>query len=45
MKVCYMKTEDIKDIVRSSALYSIKAPFELLHADVADIHFSLKVCY
>ena len=31
-----------KDIDRSSALYSIKAPFELLHADVADIHFFSK---
>ena len=28
-----------KDINRSSALYSIKAPFELLHADIADIRF------
>lgn len=26
-----------KDINRSSALYSIKAPFELFHADIADI--------
>ena len=28
-----------KNIDCSSALYSIKAPFKLLHADVADIHF------
>ena len=31
--------EQKKDIDCSAALYSIKAPFELLHADVADIHF------
>ena len=29
--------EQRKDIDWSSALYSVKAPFELLHADVADI--------
>ena len=28
--------EQKKDVNRSSALYSIKAPFELAHADVAD---------
>ena len=31
--------EQRKDIDRSSALYSIKASFELLHADIADIQF------
>ena len=53
MKIFYMKTEDAifhsiphllnkkKDIDRSSALCSIKTPFELLHTDVADIHFFL----
>ena len=30
--------EQKKDIDRSSALYSIKEPFELVHADVANIH-------
>ena len=35
--------EQKKGINRLSALYSIKAPFELVHADVADIHF-FKVC-
>ena len=51
MKMFYMKIENIrslfiphllnkkKNIDCSSALYSIKAPFKLLHADVADIHF------
>ena len=34
--------EQRKDIDRSSALYSIKAPFELVHADVADIRFFSK---
>ena len=29
--------EQKKDIGRSSALYSIKTPFELMHADIADI--------
>ena len=29
--------EKRKDIDRSSALYSIKTPFELVHTDVADI--------
>ena len=33
--------EQKKDINRLSALYSIKAPFELVHADVADICFFL----
>ena len=31
--------EQRKDIDRSSALYSMKGPFELVHADVADIQF------
>ena len=31
--------EQKKDIDWSSALYSIKAPFELVHADVANIRF------
>ena len=31
-----------KDIGRSSTLYSFKAPFELLHADIADIRFLVK---
>ena len=35
--------EQKKDIDCSSALYSIKAPFELLHADVADAHFFFKL--
>ena len=35
--------EQKRDIDCSSALYSIKAPFELLHADVADIHFFFKI--
>ena len=34
--------EQRKDIDRSSALYSIKAPFELMHADIADIRFFSK---
>ena len=34
--------EQRKDIDRSSALYSIKAPFELVHADIADICFFSK---
>ena len=33
--------EKKKDIDQLSALYSIKAPFELVHPDVADIHFFL----
>ena len=53
MKIFYMKTEDAifhsiphllnkeKDIDRSSALCSIKTPFELLHTDVTDIHYFL----
>lgn len=36
--------EQWKDIDRLSALYSIKAPFELLHADIADIRFFFKIC-
>ena len=35
--------EQRKDIDRSSALYSIKAPFELRHADIADIRFFSKL--
>ena len=31
--------EQKQDIDHSSALYSIKVPFKLLHADVAKIHF------
>ena len=31
-----------KDIDKWSALYSIKAPFELLHADIANIRFFSK---
>ena len=31
-----------KDIDRSSALYSIKAPFKLVHADIADVRFFSK---
>ena len=31
--------EQKKHIDRSSASYSIKASFELLHADVANIHY------
>ena len=34
--------EQRKDIDRSSALFSIKAPFELVYADVADIRFFSK---
>ena len=34
--------EQRKDIDRSSALYSIKAPFELVHADIAEIRFFSK---
>ena len=34
--------EQRKDIDQSSTLYSIKAPFELLNADVADIQFFSK---
>ena len=34
--------EQRKDIDRSSALCSIKAPLELVHADVADIRFFSK---
>ena len=31
--------EQRKDIDHSSALYSINMPFELVHADIADIRF------
>ena len=34
--------EQRKDIDQSSDLYSIKAPFELVHADVADIPYFSK---
>ena len=34
--------EQKKDIDRSSTLYSIKGPFELLHADIANIKFLSK---
>ena len=34
--------EQRKDIDRLSSSYSIKAPFELVHADVADIRFFSK---
>lgn len=34
--------EQRKDIDRSFALYSIKTPFDLLHADIADIKFFSK---
>ena len=34
--------EHKKDIDGSSALYSIKAPLKLMHADIADIHFFSK---
>ena len=34
--------EQRKDIDRSSALYSVKAPFELVHADIANIRFFSK---
>ena len=34
--------EQRKDIDRSFAVYSIKTPFELLHADIADINFFSK---
>ena len=34
--------EQRKDIDRSSALYSIKAPFELVHAEVAGVRFFSK---
>ena len=35
--------EQIKDNHRSSALYSIKAPFKLMHADIADIRIFSKL--
>ena len=34
--------EQRKDIDHSSALYSVKVPFELVHADIADICFFSK---
>ena len=34
--------EQRKDIDHSSALYSVKVPFELVHANIADIRFSSK---
>ena len=34
--------EQKKDIDRSSTLYSVKAPFELFHADIANIKFLSK---
>ena len=34
--------EQKKDIDRLSVLYSIKAPFKLMHADIADIRFFSK---
>ena len=34
--------EQRKDIDHSSALYIVKMPFELVHADIADIRFFLK---
>ena len=40
---CTPFIEQKRDIDCSSELYSIKAPFELLHADVADIHFVFKI--
>ena len=36
--------EQKKDSDCSSGLYSIKGPFELVHADVANTHFFSKVC-
>ena len=35
--------EQRKDIDSSSALYSIKAPFELMHVDITDIRFFSKL--
>ena len=35
--------EQRKDIDRSSALYSVKATFELMHADTADIRFFFQI--
>ena len=37
MLFCTPFVEQRKDIDRSSALYSIKAPFEIMHVDIADI--------
>ena len=35
--------EQRKDIDRSSTLFSIKAPFKLMHADISDIQFFLQI--
>ena len=35
--------EQRKDIDRLSALYSVKAPFGLMHADIADIQFFFQI--
>ena len=35
--------EQKKDIDHSSALYSVKMPFEPAHPDIADIHFFLNL--
>ena len=35
--------EQRKDIDRSSTLYSIKAPFKLMYADIADVRFFSKL--
>ena len=37
--------EQRKDTDQSSALYNIKAPFELVHADVADIQLFSKLAF
>ena len=39
---CTLFIEQKKDIDRSSTPYSIKAPFELFHADIANIKFLSK---
>ena len=36
--------EQKKDIDHSSALYSVKMPFEPVHPDIADIHFIFQIC-
>ena len=41
-KIPFYIVEQRKDIDPSSALKSIKAPFELVHADVTDIRFFSK---
>ena len=43
MLFCTPFVEQRKDIDRSSALYSIKAPFEIMHVDIADIWFFSKL--